>query len=426
MLTNKLRSGLVRALAVGAVSTLVLAGCAEDGGSGGGGGEGLAAGATIDEYKAAFKDVDPITLHTQTPAPKGSATGISMEKYYEAVTEWSGGKITWDIAYSNAVAAAGETDKALTDGRLDLASVLPIYNPSEYPANNALVETGIISSQTAVVGSLQSNAWPNQVAFENEDIMAEFEDHDLVPLVPVFNSGAQGIFCATPKTSLSDIKGASVSASGTAQTEQLKALGASPVSITYTEMFESLQRGVVDCSNSSLTVGVLGGFISEAPNLTISEDAGFALAPGSLAFSKATWDDLPLVAQQLLWDKLDVYVASNIEDKIWVNDAEAAKQIRSANGTISEFADDAVTALKAENEKLLGEIAKSSKGTSDNEALVEDSKAAAQAWLDKVKGLGFEDVDYQDFDKNFKVNEEAMTQYRDALMADVFSSRRPS
>ncbi len=428
MQTNKRRNGVFRAIAVGAVGALLLAGCAEDGGSGGsgGGGEGVAAGATKEQYQKAFEDVDTITLRTQTPAPKGSATGLPSEKYYEAVTDWSGGKIKWDIAYSNAVAPAGEAVNALTDGRLDVANVLPIYEPSEWPANTSLIETGFISSQTSVVGSLQSNAWPNEVAFSNEDVMNEFDDHGLVPLVPVFNSGAQGIFCADKRTSLSQFKGASVTASGITQGEQLKALGASPVSIAYPEIFESLQRGVVDCSNSSLTVGVLGGFIPQAPNLTISSANGFALAPGAMAIGKDQWESMPLVARQLLWDKLDVFVASNIEDKIWPNNAEAAKQIRDNKGSISEFDAEATAALKAVNDKLLASLAKNAKGIEDPAALVEDSKTAAAKWLETVKALGFEDIGYADFDKNFTEDQAAMDKYRDALFNDIWSQRRPS
>src|SRR5690606_223236 len=129
-----------------------------------------------------------------------------------------------------------------------------------------------------------------------------FEDRGMVPLIPIFNSGSQGMYCNEPRTGLADFKGVTSSASGTAQTKQIAALGSSPTTVAYTEMFESLQRGVVDCANASTTVGVLGSFISEAPHLTISPDAGFALAPGGWTFSKERWDSLPLVARQLMWD----------------------------------------------------------------------------------------------------------------------------
>ncbi len=103
-----------------AASALLLAGCAESssGGSGAnGGGEGVAFGATMEEYKAAFADVDPIVLYTQSPSTQGSTGGAFIDAYTSAVEEWSDGKITFDIAYSDAIAKSTEIDNAVVDGR---------------------------------------------------------------------------------------------------------------------------------------------------------------------------------------------------------------------------------------------------------------------------------------------------------------------
>lgn len=421
--TNRTRTGV---LALGIATTILLAGCAESTeGASTGSGEGLPPGSSMEEYQAAFEDIDPIELQIQSPAPKGSTTGLPYERWAETVTEWSDGKITFEFAYSNAIAEPTEIDDALNDGRLDVASTLPIYEPDEYPANAALIETGFISDQTPVLGSLQSNAWPNEVAFNNEDVMNEFEEHGLVPLVPIFNSGAQGMFCNEPKTGLDDFKGVTSSSAGTAQSAQIAALGASPTTVAYTEMFESLQRGAVECGNASTTVAVLGGFISAAPHLTISPDAGFALAPGGWTFSKARWDELPLVAQQLMWDSLDVYIAANVADKIWPNIAEASKVIRENNGSVNEFDPDAADAIRAENEKLL-ESLRSTDAVSDPDALVDDSLASAEKWLTEIEGLGFSgDIGYEDFDQNFDPAEYDVTEFTDRVMEEIWSVHRP-
>ncbi|WP_244928925.1 TRAP transporter substrate-binding protein DctP [Nocardioides sp. W7] len=420
------RSGIA-ALAVTVVSALTLAGCAEDSDSGSSGsGEGLDIGASMEEYQEAFADVDPIELNTQSPGPKGSATGAPIEKWVAAVEEWSDGKITFEVAYSNAVAEPTEIDDALTDGRLDVASTLPIYEPSEYPANAALIETGFISDQTVIAGALQSNAWPNEVAFNNDEVMAEFEDHGIVPMVPIFNSGSQMLLCSEPRTGLADLKGAATSASGTAQTEQIKALGGSPATVAYTEVFESVERGVVDCANATLTVGVLGGFIPAAPHVTVNSEVGFALAPGGWSFSKDTWDSLPLVAQQLMWDRLDVYIASNIEDKIWPNTAEAAKLVRENDGSFQDFEPDALSALEAANAKLLDTV-RDGDGVSDGGALVDAAETAAAKWFDEVEALDIPaEVGYQDFDENFTPGDLDMTAYTELVMNEIWSARRPS
>src|SRR5690625_4912677 len=295
------------ASAVLLAAVLSIAGCAGDaqsrtGAVGGQDVAGLPFGSTKEDYIAAFEDLDSITLHAQTPAPQGSPTGRHMESYLAKVEEWSGGKISFEIGYSNAIADPAEIDEALVDGRLDVAQPLPIYKPSEFPATNALIHAGVFNQGTAVTGALQSNAWPNELALNTPEIMAEWEKAGLVPLVPIFNSGANALLCSSPHTSLGHMEGTTTSAGGTIQSQQVDALGASPVSVAYTELFESLQRGVVSCTVASQTVSLLGGYLPEAPYMTIDPEAAFADAPGALAVSKSTWDSLPLMAQQLLWD----------------------------------------------------------------------------------------------------------------------------
>ena len=419
------RVGLIAATMM--VGATAFAGCAESGGAGSAGGDGVDAGATMEDYQKAFEDVDQITLLTQTPAPKGSVTGLPQEKYYEAVEEWSGGKIKFDISYSNAVAEPAEADDALNDGRLDIGSVLPIYDPSEYPANAALIEAGFISDQSAINGVLSSNAWPNQVAFDTEEIMDEFDEHGLVPLVPIYNSGANALFCSDSRTSVADLKGTSVGSGGKAQSAQVEALGGSPSSIPYTELYESLQRGVVDCTVSSPTVAVLGGFIESAPNVTVDPDAGFALAPGSLVFSKTTWESLPLVAQQLLWDRLDIFVDANIGEKIFVNNAAMAEAVAKAKGTIAPFDEDARGVLQKENEKLLKEIVKTD-AIKDGDAFLKKMQDDNKSWQDKVAGFGLDDVSYADFGTWWAENKDSidMTDYTKAVTEDILSAHRPS
>lgn len=413
-------------LALGIVSSLAMAGCAESTeDTSGGSGDGVPAGAAMADYQAAFEDIAPITLRAQSPAPKGSDTGAPVEKWAAAVQEWSGGKITFDIAFSSAVAGPTERVAALNDGRLDAVGILPIYEPDEWPKNAALLDTGFISDQTPVTGALQSNAWPNEVAFNTAEVMDEFDQHGVVPLVPSYNSGATLMYCTESRTSLADFDGVVSSAAGRTNIQQLEALGITPTSIVYTELFESLQRGVIECANAPGSVAVLGGFLPEAPHLTTSADAGFSVAPGAFAFSKARWEELPLVARQLLWDKLDVYLASNIEDNIFTNTSLVAKTIRENNGSVSDFADDAANALRTENDALLDEL-RTSDAVSDPDALVDDSLAAADKWLTELESLNISDTySYETFDQDLAANPVDLTAYTRLLMEKAWSAQRP-
>ncbi|MFD6892952.1 C4-dicarboxylate ABC transporter substrate-binding protein [Rhodococcus sp. NPDC060086] len=424
--TTRLRSigGSTAALALAAA---LVAGCAESASAvgGGGGGDGIDYGATKDDYIAAFENLDPIQLYTQSPAPQGSATGVPVEKYLDRITEWSGGKITFDVAYSNAVAPPAEIDNALMDGRLDLAHVIPQYEPSEYPATTALIDSSFASLQTPVLGPLQSNAWANDVAFATPEIVAEYEDKGLKLLLPAYNSGSNGLFCATERRDLASTRGAQVTASGLAINAEVASLGATPVSIAYTELFEALERGIADCSVTSFTVGMLGGFLGQTPQVVIDPDAGVAVGWGGMAMSAGAWEELPLVAQQLIWDSLAVYVQSNIEDKILPNTADGMKEVLAANGTVGPYADDARAALAAENERLL-DAQRTNAAFDDGDAFVDRIGTSTEKWTSTLSELGYEDVSYDEFATWYSPEALDLDDYSAKVYEEIFLPHRPA
>lgn len=408
-----------------ALAATLVAGCAESASaSGGGGGDGVEYGATKDDYIAAFEDVDPIQLYTQSPAPKDSATGVPVEKYLDRITEWSGGKITFDVAYSNAVAPPAEIDNALMDGRLDLGHVIPQYEPSEYPATAALIDSSFVSLQTPVLGPLQSNAWANEVAFETPELVAEYEDKGMKLLLPAYNSGSNGLFCATERRDLASTRGAQVTASGLSINAEVAALGATPVSIAYTELFEALERGIADCSVTSFTVGMLGGFLGQTPQVVIDPEAGVAVGWGGIAMSAEAWEELPLVAQQLIWDSLIVYVESNIEDKILPNTADGMKAVLAANGTVGPYAEDARAALAAENERLLG-AQRTNAAFEDGDAFVDRIESSADKWASTLADL-YDDVPYDEFATWYSPEVLDLEDYSAKVYEEIFLPHRPS
>lgn len=205
----------LRGATAAAAALVVLAGCAEGAADGSGGsGEGVALGASMEEYQAAFENVDDIVLYAQSPNAQGSLSGRYIETYHAAVEEWSGGKITFDVVYSSGVAEPAETDAALADGRLDIAQVYPAYAPRKYPANTALVQSIVASDTSVVEGALSANAWPLELAASNDQLLGEFEDNGMKPLAPFYFPGASALYCTEERTSLSDLENTVVAAGG--------------------------------------------------------------------------------------------------------------------------------------------------------------------------------------------------------------------
>ncbi|MGN0125432.1 MAG: TRAP transporter substrate-binding protein DctP [Rhodococcus sp. (in: high G+C Gram-positive bacteria)] len=412
-----------------AASALLLAGCAESssgGGGGNGGGEGVEYGATMEQYQAAFEDVDPIVLNTQSPSTKGSTGGAFLDAYTQAVEEWSGGKITFDIAYSDAIAKSTEIDNAVVDGRLDIGQVLAVYEPQEFPATSALLDASVLSDQSVVTGALQSNAWPAEVALSTPEIVSEFENKGLKLMLPAYNAGMNALFCSEPRTSLPDYAGRSVSVGSTAGNQQVSALGSTPTSVAYTEAYEALQRGVIDCSMLSPAAAQIGGIIEVAPQTVIDPDAGLAVPTGNMVMNLDVWESLPLVAQQLMWDRLDAFVTGSIQGKIWPVTVESVREIQQYGGTIKPFDDDARKSVQDANNRIVDAIAGNT-GIDDGDAFVTTIRESADKWSAIVEELGYtNETDYNGFADWYSPEKLDIEPYVQRVYEEIFLQYRPS
>ncbi|MPV88443.1 C4-dicarboxylate ABC transporter substrate-binding protein, partial [Georgenia ruanii] len=412
-------------VAIGAV--LALAACAQDAKSQAQtASEGIAYGASIETWREAFKEVAPITIVAQSSAPQGSAVGKMYEEYWAEVEEWSDGKITFDISYSNAIAATLEVDDALRDGRLDMGNVLPVYEPDQYPLNAALADASFIGDQAPNINPLMLHGAMNDVAWSTPQFREEYESNGMVPVLPWFSGDSNGIQCVEPTSSLADFKGRQVVAAGRVNALELEALGASPVSMPYTELFEALQRGVVDCSLNSMRVATLMGTYEVARNFTIDDEVGLAKNPGGWALSKSKWDSLPLVAQQLLFDKTRVILDNNIAGSTKFQ-VDGLATILEQGGQTSTFDDAARQAVKAANDKAL-EAMRESSNLDDGQKLVDDMRAATTEWASKVADdLGFGgDVAFADFPDWHKQHGYDLSAYLDAVYEKAMNQARPA
>lgn len=402
----------------------VLTACAESAGTGGqGGGDGVEYGASIEEYQEAFESVDPIVIYTQSPAAKGASGGQHIENYARAVSEWSDGKITFDIVYSNGVASPTEADNAVQDGRLDMAQVMGAYEPQEYPATFALNNASVLSDNSVIVGSLSSNAWPVDVAFSTPEFMSEYEEHGLKLLMPSYNSGSIALICAQARNDLAELKGQSIASGSATLGTQVAALAGNPVSIGYTEYYESLQRGVAACAATTLTAGMIAGIMEVAPHVVIDPEAGFVNTSGALAMNADVWEELPVVAQQLMWDRLDVFIEGSM-NKIWEGTVDASATIAQFNGSAEPFAADARGALITKNEAIVDDLAETAPGGGE---FVSRARDASEKWKATVADLGYENaVDYAGFAEWYSPEKLDTAAFVDALFAEVLLEHRPS
>jgi TRAP-type C4-dicarboxylate transport system substrate-binding protein len=411
-------------LAVGLTAVVaVLAGCSGGSATDSAGSDGIPHGASKEEYIAAFEDIEPIELSAQSATAQGDAT-MAFDAYIAAVAEWSGGKITFDHAYSSSRVELRDVPVALSDGRLDLGSPLLFARPAEFPISSALGTLGALSDNALVEGTASRTAWVSDLSMSSEAAGDEMERNGMKMLVPFQPGGNAQLFCPQPRPSLPTLEGASITAQNAGDAQQLEAVGAAPVTMPFSEFYEALERGVVDCVYIGPNAVVGAGIVEVAPEMMADPEVRTTASSAPVAFSLDRWESLPLVAQQLLWDKIPVMIAGNLE-KSWRVAVGIDEALEANGGTVHTYDDDARDALNDAADALVEQVADDPQ-VPEGAQLVTDAEAAIEKWAPIVEELEFQvDVsqgEFADWYAEGKLDNDA---FAERLFDEVYLSQRP-
>ena len=420
------RTRTIGVLSAATALTLGLSACAGSAGGGGGGGEagggeGYELGASQEDIDAAIADLDPVTITYQpSAASEASIQSPSGTQLAKAIEEKSGGKITVDVVWGQAIAGYGEVHDALADGRVDLAYTLPVYQPTEFPAVNALGDMLAGISPSPFTGEMVANAVAADVSWDSPEIVEEYTSKGITPLVPVVASGGYYSVCSDPGMEKDDWQGRQVRIASATQNDLMASIGASPVSIEYVETFEALQRGTVDCTLAQLVPSAEGGIFEVAPHVGYMTETSYTRSPGAI-LAGTKYEQLPLAYQQILFDVYADYYQGQMMTTIGGN-AEGIKQAKEAGGEIVEFPADLQTEIGEFNDAKKEEIQSSGILGDDITSRVEESE---KMWTEKAEELGFTDEgSTEDFDEWYDTE----TDYREmgqAVYDDAFAEHRP-
>lgn len=420
----------LRAAALLAVPALALAGCSKaDQASAGEGGEGVAVGATADEYQEALAGMEPVELTFQVSS--ASATSTSGQRdlaFAEAVEEMSGGKITLDVVFANAVVPPDEISSALGDGRLDLAHWLTSYHADEMKAFVDLQDALVAVGTSPLQGEIVSHFTAQEVAFNTPAIMDEFEAHGMTVLNPYNTFGSTAMACTEEKEDLADFAGDQIRANAAAQTQQIDALGGSTVTLQLAETYEGLQRNVLQCTFGAPTSMVSNGWLETAGHVYMPKDSSFVTGPGSIV-AGASWVNLPLAAQQLIFDQMVTYNSGEL-GSAYVSLLDAIEQSKEHGSGMHFLDSESEEALQAGNEKILEAVEASE--NLDGAKLTKDVQEAAENWAQIAEDLGYTDEgDYLDFPDWYSGTGEVMdAEYLDPVAQvfydEVLAEHRPS
>ncbi|MGO4690151.1 TRAP transporter substrate-binding protein DctP [Glaciibacter sp. 2TAF33] len=284
-----------RFLALGAIGAVaLLAGCAS------------AAGTTVPTAEAGddfdWSAVEAVELTASSVFPPGSTAQVLETEWMAAVTKATEGKVTFEYFEGGVLHPVTEAISALNSGLTDVTFVNNGYFADQLPISNW--DDAIM--QTAVSGFGYPNmniAGIGQQIVHHSDpdtpARAEMTAKGFIPILPML-SGPQGLHCAKPFASPADLKGRTVRVPYPIAQEELESLGMTGMFLPPNEVYEALQRGIIDCALNATTNILAGGLLEVSPWVAFPNTAP---SPGAnIAISTAAWDGLIPEIQQVMLD----------------------------------------------------------------------------------------------------------------------------
>jgi TRAP-type C4-dicarboxylate transport system substrate-binding protein len=179
---------------------------------------------------------------TFKPQNAGDAQAISTQWFVDEFKKRTGGKSEIKMFWGGSVAKDREIPDFLSGGAADMGDIITPYFPDKFPLNNTVgyfIPQPHSTIEIAEMMEYWHRAYPQ---FDAEMKKYNLKTIGFRPLE------AYGMICAKPIKSIEDFKGKRIRTYGFAYPAFVQALGGTPVSMSSSDGYEALQRGILDCS----------------------------------------------------------------------------------------------------------------------------------------------------------------------------------
>lgn len=231
-----------------------------------------------------------VTLRSSDTHPEGYPTVTAVEAMGEMVKERTDGRICVEVFHSAQLGQEKDTIEQTQFGVIDLNRV------SMGPFNNIIEETQVVSLPYI----FRSVDHMHQVMDGEigDEILAAFEDHDLVGLA-YYDGGSRSFYNSQkPIESIDDLAGMKFRVmQSDIFVDMVDALGANATPMPYGEVYSAIQTGVIDGAENNWPSYESSGHYEVAKYYTLDEHL---IVPEVLVMSKTSWDKLSPEDQEIV------------------------------------------------------------------------------------------------------------------------------
>lgn len=204
----------------------------------------------------------------------------------------SEGRVAFERYHGGSLCEGPEIVDCLMDGRADIGMSIPGYTPSYFP----IAEIQTLPFQS-VNGEASTQAYQRLIN-EFPAVKAETDNLGLKVLGYTLADRAL-IGSRTPIASIDDLRGKRMRSVGLGSVAAIEAIGGSPVSMPANDIYEAMQRGVIDIWTNNI-VGLLSIRFYEVSDYVYDPGFGLYIAGGATWMNQAVFDSLPADIQAII------------------------------------------------------------------------------------------------------------------------------
>jgi TRAP-type C4-dicarboxylate transport system substrate-binding protein len=261
---------------------------------------------------------EPVVLKFNSPAPPPSFLHAgAFNPWAKAVSEASGGTLKVELYYGGTLGGFGVTYDRVLDGVADIGFILTALAKGKFRQQDVAALPFESESSLAAATAL----WK---LYEQGITAGEF---DAVKPLAIWTFPNSALNSRNPVKNLDDLKGRKVTVSNPIAGRTVVALGAAPVAMAPSEVYQALSRGLADMALMPFT-GVATFKIDDVAKHHVDVALG---ADSAVVFiSRKKWDALPPEAKAAI-DKYSYLPFSQtlgrVTDEEWARARHSMKEV---------------------------------------------------------------------------------------------------
>ena len=241
---------------------------------------------------AAYAAKKPVTLRLVIATPEGDWPQTYRDKEMaKRFNERANGEYVIEVHTGMALAKLPEFFDAVRVGAVEMQfsnwGMFSFLDP-----RLGLMETPFLYESNAATAAAAAKLQP----LYNPILQERFNAKGLA----VMSTGGLGLWSQKPLKTLDDLKGLLVASVSPGTSTMLKELGGSPVTIVFTDIYESLQKKVVDAATQSAHGGVVFSFPDVCKYFTV---VYCMPAPAGYTINLDVWKKMPADIQNILMEE---------------------------------------------------------------------------------------------------------------------------